>query len=147
MVFLLQIDVRFEVGGFDTTIHGWGGEDVDVFNKFIAYGENITVFRAVDPGLVHVFHPRFCDETLPKDQFKMCQGTKADSSIGLRQLAEIFYLDRNMFSSFARKVNKLDKPEPEIESEEESKKETVSEKKTNDGIEKNNEEKTDDKKE
>lgn len=94
---------------------------MDVFNKFIAFGENITIFRAVDPGLVHVFHPRYCDDTLPADQFKMCQGTKADSSIGLRQLSQIFYSDRKLFASFARKVNKLDKPATEITNPENSK--------------------------
>ena len=91
-------------------IHGWGGEDVDIFNKFIAAGENITVFRAVDPGLIHIYHKRFCAPDLPKDQMTMCQGTRADTYVSVYNAANLIYVDRERMLHIARKLNKL--PEP-----------------------------------
>ena len=64
------------VGGFDTSIKGWGWEDVDLYEKFINHTE-IEVFRAADPGLIHVYHPIKCDPNLPARQMTLCQGLKA----------------------------------------------------------------------
>jgi Chondroitin N-acetylgalactosaminyltransferase len=41
-------------GGFNTRIHGWGKEDVDLYSKCLKIGLAIT--RATDPNLVHVYH-------------------------------------------------------------------------------------------
>lgn len=68
-------DIR-AVGGFDTTIQGWGLEDVDLYEKFVKH-EEINVFRSADPGLVHVYHPVICDPKLVDRQYAMCQGSKA----------------------------------------------------------------------
>lgn len=92
-------------------IHGWGGEDVDIFNKFIAAGENITVFRAVDPGLIHIYHKRYCAADLPKDQMKMCQGTRADTYVSVNNSANLIYVDRDKYTKLARKLNMLE-PKP-----------------------------------
>ena len=64
------------VGGFDTSIKGWGWEDVDLYEKFVNHTE-IEVFRATDPGLIHVYHPVKCDPNLPTQQMTQCQGSKA----------------------------------------------------------------------
>eukprot|EP00058_Branchiostoma_floridae_P011136 XP_002596624.1 hypothetical protein BRAFLDRAFT_78480 [Branchiostoma floridae] len=64
-------------GKFNTTIRGWGLEDVDLCNKLVASG--INIFRATDPGLVHVYHPIHCDPLLPEKQYKMCLGSKANT--------------------------------------------------------------------
>ncbi|XP_078598995.1 chondroitin sulfate synthase 1-like [Branchiostoma floridae x Branchiostoma japonicum] len=64
-------------GKFNTTIRGWGLEDVDLCNKLIVSG--INIFRATDPGLVHVYHPIRCDPLLPEKQYKMCLGSKANT--------------------------------------------------------------------
>lgn len=96
-----------QAGGYDTSIQGWGGEDVDIFNKFIARGGNISIFRAPDPGLIHVYHKRFCDKNLPKDQMIMCQGTRADTYVGPYQLAQIIYNEGEKMFEFAKKLNKL----------------------------------------
>ena len=45
-------------GGFDTSIHGWGKEDVDLYNKVCKTG--ITITRTTDPHLVHVYHKASC---------------------------------------------------------------------------------------
>ncbi|CAB3386551.1 Hypothetical predicted protein [Cloeon dipterum] len=75
------------VGGFNTAIKGWGKEDVDLFDKFVK--SKISVFRAADPGLVHVFHIVECDTSLDPPQFAMCQGTRANTYGGNFQLSRI----------------------------------------------------------
>lgn len=81
-------DLR-RVGGFDTSIIGWGKEDVDLYEKFVR--SNITVFRTVDPGLVHVFHKIKCDPGLAPEQMVMCVGSKSTSIASQRVLADIIY--------------------------------------------------------
>uniref|UniRef100_A0A6B0VFC7 Hexosyltransferase n=1 Tax=Ixodes ricinus TaxID=34613 RepID=A0A6B0VFC7_IXORI len=65
------------VGGLDVTIRGWGKEDVDLYDRVVA--SNLTVVRAPDPGLVHVFHPVECSPSLPRTQYEMCLGSKWNS--------------------------------------------------------------------
>ncbi|KAJ7384947.1 Chondroitin sulfate synthase 1 [Desmophyllum pertusum] len=63
------------VGGFDTTIKGWGWEDVDLFDKYVKH-EEIEVFRAADLGVIHVYHRKTCDPNLSVHQQTMCEGSK-----------------------------------------------------------------------
>lgn len=79
-------------GGFDTSIQGWGLEDVDLFNKFVQSG--IKLFRSTDTGIVHVHHPVVCDPNLEAKQLKMCLGSKASSHGSTQQLAEL-WLEKN----------------------------------------------------
>lgn len=66
------------VGGFNLTIHGWGLEDVDFFERCVQ--SYLRVLRAPDPSLVHVSHPIQCNRAeMPPAQYKMCVGTKAAS--------------------------------------------------------------------
>ena len=79
------------VGGFDLSISGWGKEDVDLFEKFIKAGEKdsrFEVFRAVDPTLIHVFHPVHCDAKLDNAQLTMCLGSKAASMASERVMTK-----------------------------------------------------------
>jgi chondroitin sulfate synthase len=41
-------------GGFNTTIHGWGKEDVDLYSKCLKIG--LTITRATNANLVHIYH-------------------------------------------------------------------------------------------
>lgn len=75
------------VGGFDTTIQGWGKEDVDLFSKVVR--SNLTVFRAADPGMIHVFHPISCDPQLENSQYEMCWGSKLSSLSSPSRLASL----------------------------------------------------------
>ncbi|KAH7961166.1 hypothetical protein HPB52_004345 [Rhipicephalus sanguineus] len=75
------------VGGLDVSIRGWGKEDVDLFDRVVA--SNLTVVRAPDPGLVHVFHPVRCSRDLAAAQYDMCLGTKWTSVASERTLAAI----------------------------------------------------------
>ncbi|XP_049531022.1 chondroitin sulfate synthase 1 isoform X2 [Anopheles darlingi] len=48
--------------------------------------EELIIFRAPDPSLVHIFHPIQCDTNLEEAQYKMCLGTKANTLGSLRTL-------------------------------------------------------------
>uniref|UniRef100_A0A0P4WQS3 Hexosyltransferase n=1 Tax=Scylla olivacea TaxID=85551 RepID=A0A0P4WQS3_SCYOL len=73
IVAMYKSDLR-SVGGLDTSILGWGGEDVDLYEKVLK--SEIQIFRAADPGLTHVFHHVACDHNLETSQYQMCQGTR-----------------------------------------------------------------------
>ena len=67
----------FAVRGFNTTIKGWGMEDVDFFDKFVKT-RKFRLFRAPDPGLVHIFHKHApCLPRLTFKQQKMCRDATA----------------------------------------------------------------------
>ncbi|XP_074651383.1 chondroitin sulfate synthase 1-like [Tubulanus polymorphus] len=72
------------VGGFNTSIKGWGLEDVDIFDRTLL--SSLRVFRAPDPGMIHIFHPVFCDKNLSKSQHDMCIGSKTASLASVADL-------------------------------------------------------------
>lgn len=78
-----------KIGDLDTTIQGWGMEDVDLYDKAVL--SNLTVFRACDPGLLHVFHPIECDQNLVLSQLDMCLGSRATSYASTRRLTRIIF--------------------------------------------------------
>ena len=47
------------IGKFKTKFTEWGGEDADLYNRFKV--SNMTIFRAIEPGLVHVYHDFHCN--------------------------------------------------------------------------------------
>uniref|UniRef100_A0A1B6M1P9 Hexosyltransferase n=1 Tax=Graphocephala atropunctata TaxID=36148 RepID=A0A1B6M1P9_9HEMI len=102
---LYKTDLR-RVGGFDTSIKGWGKEDVDLFDKFVAIAENVTIFRAADPGLVHVFHMVECDPNLTETQLEMCKNTRASTYGSQAHLGRIFCKDRERFLAFLKSKRK-----------------------------------------
>ena len=65
------------VGGFNTTIKGWGMEDVDLFEKIVKHG-TLDIVRSPDRGLVHVFHKHAaCSSKSTLRQLRMCNNAKA----------------------------------------------------------------------
>lgn len=78
-----------KVGGFDLSIRGWGKEDVDLYTKFIEY--EYSIFRAVDPGMTHIFHAIQCSSDLEEAQMVMCVNSKAMSYASTRLLANSIY--------------------------------------------------------
>ncbi|GFS14987.1 hexosyltransferase [Elysia marginata] len=78
-----------KVGGFDLSIRGWGKEDVDLYTKFIEY--EYSIFRAVDPGMTHIFHAIQCSSNLEEAQMVMCVNSKAMSYASTRLLANSIY--------------------------------------------------------
>ena len=91
MVSAYNEDLR-RVGGFNVSIVGWGHEDVDLYAKFVR--SNVSVFAAVEPALVHVFHHMDCDRRLGKQQMTMCVGSKSAAIASQRHLARIIYEKR-----------------------------------------------------
>ncbi|KAF6207578.1 hypothetical protein GE061_016025 [Apolygus lucorum] len=79
-----------KVGGFNTSIVGWGKEDVDLFEKFVKImpESKLRIFRAPDPDLVHVYHPVTCNSKLGEEQMAMCKASRADSYSSMNLLEE-----------------------------------------------------------
>ncbi|XP_033845464.1 chondroitin sulfate synthase 3 [Periophthalmus magnuspinnatus] len=82
-----------KAGGFDTSILGWGLEDVDLYTKMINSG--LKVLRSQEPGIVHIYHPVQCNSSLEQKQFKMCLGSRASTYASTMQLAEL-WLEKHM---------------------------------------------------
>jgi len=74
-----------DAGGFNLDVRGWGREDIDLVERLLA--RNVSVFRAVDVGLVHLFHAKHCDPGLDAAQYQMCLGSKASSFASLEVLS------------------------------------------------------------
>ncbi|CAI9743303.1 chondroitin sulfate synthase 1 [Octopus vulgaris] len=63
-----------DVGGFDTKIITWGGEDVGFYDRCLI--SNLTVFQAPDLAAEHVYHQRQCLDNLDAKHYQMCIGSK-----------------------------------------------------------------------
>ncbi|KAG7476491.1 hypothetical protein MATL_G00083510 [Megalops atlanticus] len=88
-----------KAGGFDTSIQGWGLEDVDLFTKVINSG--LKAFRSQETGIIHVYHPVHCDANLEPKQYKMCLGSKASTYASTMQLAEL-WLEKHLGVGYNR---------------------------------------------
>ncbi|KAM8872085.1 chondroitin sulfate synthase 3-like [Synchiropus picturatus] len=91
-----------KAGGFDTSILGWGLEDVDLFTKVIHSG--LKVFRSQEPGIAHIYHPVHCNSSLDQRQYKMCLGSKASTYASTIQLAEM-WLDKHIEGVYNRSAS------------------------------------------
>lgn len=89
-------------GGFDTSIQGWGLEDVDLYTKVITSG--LKAFRSQEVGVVHIFHPVQCDPNLNPKQYKMCLGSKASTFASTMQLAEL-WLEKHLGVRYNRTLS------------------------------------------
>ncbi|XP_020610208.1 chondroitin sulfate synthase 1-like [Orbicella faveolata] len=88
------------VGGFDTSIKGWGLEDADLFEKFVAHPE-IEVFRAADPGVIHVYHKINCDPNLSVIQYTQCQDKPMKTSKSRQSvISAIYHRNSNFMKAF-----------------------------------------------
>ena len=91
-------------GGFDSSIRGWGVEDVDLVDKFLGHSgervnfgdstDRVEVVRVADPTLVHVYHPSNCDPGLPRNQLEMCVTSRASSIAHVYDLRDVWLLSR-----------------------------------------------------
>lgn len=103
------------INGFDKDITGWGLEDVKFLEKIVKNGNRqnsfmintaevsedynlkasqmrrLTIFRAPDPSLVHIYHDISCDINLETAQYNMCLGTKANSLGSTHLMEHLFY--------------------------------------------------------
>lgn len=82
-------------GGMNVAIKGWGKEDVDFFERLLRV---VQVFRAPDPGLIHIYHEsNQCDQSLSPEQRRMCQGSKLNTFGSKESLSR--FLDKSTFNS------------------------------------------------
>lgn len=108
------------VGDLDTSIRGWGNEDVDLYEKFVRVRSTsavavATVFRAADPDLVHVYHPVECDPELPDPKARMCANTRFETYGNVDQFADIIYRNQDKLYEFAaEQLNKSAKATAEL---------------------------------
>ncbi|XP_013109906.2 chondroitin sulfate synthase 1 [Stomoxys calcitrans] len=117
------------INGFDKDITGWGLEDVKFLEKIVKNGHHqnsfmvntaevsedynakasqlrrLSVFRAPDPSLVHIYHDITCDVNLDVAQYNMCLGTKANS-LGSTHLMENLFYDNFENVEFIKDFNR-----------------------------------------
>ena len=72
------------VNGFNTTIVGWGKEDVDLFDRFVS--TNVSIFRSPCPQLVHRYHEVTCAPDLSSQQAAACRSSRANNYLPLSHL-------------------------------------------------------------
>ena len=80
------------IGGFDKSITGWGGEDVDLFMRILKH--KLDILKAPDPALTHRYHDKQCGTDLQPMQFFMCISSRNEGLADRMQLAEyVLYLE------------------------------------------------------
>ena len=82
-------DDFFSVGGFDLTIKGWGTEDVKLYRNYL--GSKLTVVRAYDRGIFHIYHKKQCQRNLSDEQFVSCLQSKAVSEGSHKQMGMLAF--------------------------------------------------------
>ena len=80
-------------GGFDLTIRGWGGEDVDLLEHILAVG--LEVLKAPEPAFSHRYHDKTCSRYLSPQQLAMCISSRSEGLADRKELSEyVFHLEK-----------------------------------------------------
>lgn len=77
------------VGGFDLSIRGWGGEDTALYKEHLR--SKISIIRAYDRSILHIYHPKNCRKTVSDTQFVSCLQSKAVSEGSHKQLGMLAF--------------------------------------------------------
>ena len=77
-----------DVGGLDTRITGWGGEDVEFYERILHH--KLKVIRAPDPGLTHQWHEKKCVYS-DRKRYEQCLMSKAEVLAERRELARYVF--------------------------------------------------------
>ena len=79
-----------KIGGYNTKIKGWGGEDDSFVESTIKKGYEI--FRAPEPALTHHWHSKICNgKNLSRYQLMSCYSSRNEVLGGRVQLASYIY--------------------------------------------------------
>lgn len=116
-----------DINGFNDDITGWGLEDVKFLEKIIKLHQTpitsllsrpsnlshgnatvvpLSVFRAPDPTLIHIYHDIYCDKSLSESQYTMCLGTKANTFGTFKHIESIF-MNNQSIVDFMRSENSV----------------------------------------
>ncbi|KAJ1181577.1 hypothetical protein NDU88_006782 [Pleurodeles waltl] len=77
------------IGGFDLHIKGWGGEDVQLYRKYLH--SSLMVVRTPVRGLFHLWHEKRCPDELAPEQYKMCVQSRAVNEASHGQLGMLVF--------------------------------------------------------
>ena len=90
MVCLYASDYR-RSGGYNIDMRGWGEEDIDLLNRVMSAG--LEVFRAPDPGLIHLWHRKICNKEaiLSSKGYLHCLQSKAENLADRTELAQYIF--------------------------------------------------------
>lgn len=118
------------INGFNDDITGWGLEDVKFLEKIVKMQQIpitailnsapettqsnpeptksllLSIFRAPDPSLVHIYHDIVCDKSLTESQYSMCLGTKANTLGSFKYIENILMNNQNVID-FIRSTNTI----------------------------------------
>ena len=90
-------------GGFNLEIEGWGGEDVDLFEKVLKSGRE--VMRVPDAGLTHRWHPKICNKQLPKTQMEQCLSSQGENLADRVELARYLLELEDQLASLSKTIS------------------------------------------
>ena len=82
-------DDFLNVGGFDLSIRGWGGEDIALYKQHLR--SKLIIIRSYDRSIFHIYHPKNCQKTLSDVQFISCLQSKAISEGSHKQLGMLAF--------------------------------------------------------
>lgn len=77
------------VGGLDVGMLGWGGEDVDLYERVLRSG--LDVLRAPDTGLVHRWHSKSCRMESSTKMLEHCLMSQSEVLADRRELARYIF--------------------------------------------------------
>lgn len=78
------------VGGLNTKMLGWGGEDVDLYEKVLK--SKLEVLQSPDTGLIHRWHQNVCSESsTTKSNRESCVNSRAEVLGDKSELAKYIY--------------------------------------------------------
>ena len=77
------------VGGLNTTIVGWGDEDINFFEKVLR--KRLDVLRAPDTSLSHRWHEKNCPKTLSVKQLQHCFSSRGEILADRIELANYIF--------------------------------------------------------
>lgn len=82
------------IGGFGDYVEKsvWGGEDLYLIRKFLK--SKLRIFRAVTPGLFHLYHQKQCDQLkMTEKQYGECIMVKISNEASLKGLGRLHFND------------------------------------------------------
>ena len=93
--------------GYSTEIRGWGEEDVELFKAVLQ--SDLEVFRSPDPGLLHRWHRKVCDEDKITDKKALyhCKRSRGENIADRIELANYILDVGNRNEGLHKELNYL----------------------------------------